>query len=156
MSGTPGIPQSAGDIVDGGDLRHADAGDDTGGTDRTGADADLDAVSAVIGEGARRIGGGNIAADDVYLREIRLDPLDAIEHALRMAVRSIDDQQVYAGLDQQFGAFLGAWSDADGSADAQAAEAILAGEGVLGRLEDVLHRNQSAQFEVAIDDEHAL
>jgi hypothetical protein len=54
------------------------------------------------------------------------------------------------------GAFLRAGPDADGGADAQAAEAVLAGERVLGGLEDVLHGDQPAQLEVAVDDEHAL
>src|SRR5581483_8964309 len=36
-----------GDVLDGGDLRYADAGDDARGADRARADADLDAVGAV-------------------------------------------------------------------------------------------------------------
>src|SRR5690606_11111568 len=36
------VLQRLGDNVDGGDLRHAHAGNDPGGADRTGADADLD------------------------------------------------------------------------------------------------------------------
>src|SRR5882672_3568542 len=40
--------QRFGDVLDSGDLRHADAGDDARGADRPRPDADLDAVGAVI------------------------------------------------------------------------------------------------------------
>ena len=70
--------------------------------------------------------------------EVLLDPRDAVEHALRMAVRGVDHQHVDARLDQRRDALLGALADADRGADAQLALRVLAGVRVLALLEDVL------------------
>ena len=75
-----------------------------------------------------------------------LDPLHAVEHALRMAVRRVDDDHVDAGLDQRLDALLGVAAHADRRADAQPAVLVLAGVRMLGRLEDVLDRDQAAQL----------
>ncbi|EXI75355.1 MAG: hypothetical protein AW07_01256 [Candidatus Accumulibacter sp. SK-11] len=142
--------------LDGGDLRHADAGDDARGADRPGADADLDAVCAVVEHGARGISGGDVAADHLDGGEVPLDPADTVEDALRMAVCGVDDEDVDACLGEQFGPFLGARTDADGGADAQAAGRILAGVRMLGGLDDVLDGDQAAQLEGVVDHQDAL
>ena len=54
---------------------------------------------------------------------------------------------VDAGLDQRLDALFGALADADRRADAQPAELVLAGERMLGRLQDVLDGDQAAQLE---------
>ncbi len=73
-----------------------------------------------------------------------------------MAVRRIDDDDVDAGADQRFDALVGVAAGAHGSADAQAAELVLARVRMLDALEDVLHRDEAAKLHVAVDDEHAL
>ena len=50
-------------VEDRGELRHADAGDDAGGADRAGADADLDRIGAGIDQRLGAVGGGDIAGD---------------------------------------------------------------------------------------------
>ena len=67
-----------------------------------------------------------------------LDPRHPVEHALRMAVRGVDDEHVDAGLDQRVDALVGALAHADRRADAQLAVRVLAGVRVLARLQDVL------------------
>ena len=62
-----GRPAASGGLVDRGDLRDADAGDDAGGADRAGADADLDAVDAGVDERLRAVAGGDVAADDLHV-----------------------------------------------------------------------------------------
>ena len=52
---------------------------------------------------------------------------DRVEHALRMAVRGVDDQQVDAGVDQPLGALEAVVADAGGGGDAQAALRVLGG-----------------------------
>ena len=90
------------------------------------------------------------------LRVVLLDPLDAVEHALGMAVRGVHHQHVDAGLDQQLDALVGALAHADRGADAQLALRVLAGVRVLGLLEDVLHRDQALQAPLLVDHQHAL
>ena len=79
-----------------------------------------------------------------------LDPAHALEHALRVAVRGVDDDHVDAGGDQRFDAFLGVAGRADRGADAQLPELVLARERMLGRLEDVLDRDEPLQLEASL------
>src|SRR6202171_5633241 len=85
------------------DLRHTDAGDDARGADRSGADAALDPVGAAVGQRPRAACSRDVAADNLHFREGALSPANALEHALRMTVRGIDDQNVDAVGNQHFG-----------------------------------------------------
>ena len=116
----------------------------------------LTASAPSVDERFRGRRGGDVAADHLGLRIRALDPAHAIEHALRVAVRGIDDDHVGAGFDQRFDALFGAFAYADRRAHAQAAQTVLAGDRMLGGLQDVLDRDQAAQLEVLVDDEHAL
>ena len=54
-----------GGLVDGRDLRHADARDDPSRADRARTDTDLDPVSPGVDQGLRASSGGDVAADDI-------------------------------------------------------------------------------------------
>jgi hypothetical protein len=84
ISGTPLPGQRGGDVVDGHDLRHADAGHDARGADRARADADLHRVGAGFHQRAGGVAGGDVAADHVDLRIVLLDPAHAVDHALAL------------------------------------------------------------------------
>jgi len=131
-------------------------GDDARGADRARTDADLDAVSAGIDQRAGSVGGGDVAADHVDVREGALDPADAFEHALRVAVRGVDDDDVNAGFGQRGGAVFGAFTDTDRGADTQAAMCVLGGQRVFGRLQHVLDRDQATQRVVLAQHQHAF
>ena len=88
--------------------------------------------------------------------EVLLDPAHAVEHALRVAVRRVDDDHVDARLDQRGDPLLRAFAHADRRADAQPALRVLGGVGMLALLEDVLHRDQAPELEIAVDHQHAL
>src|SRR5919197_960918 len=103
-----GLLERRGHVLDGGDLRHADAGDDARRADRAGADADLHAVRPMIDERPRGIAGADVAADDLHAGIALLDPLHAIEHTLRMAVRRVDHQHIGARFYQGGDALIGA------------------------------------------------
>ena len=64
--GDPGTFQGSGDIGHRRDLRYADPGHDTGGTDGTWADPHFDRIGTGIGEGFGRIPGGDVAADNLH------------------------------------------------------------------------------------------
>ncbi len=100
----PVLPRRLDGVHDGGELRHADAGDDPRGADRARPDADLDGVGAGIDQRLGAFGGGDIAGDDLHRIGEPLDPPHRVEHAARMAVGGIDDHEVDAGLDQALGA----------------------------------------------------
>ena len=102
--------------------------------------------------GSRR--GRDVAADHLNLRKTPLHRLHAIEHALRMPVRGVDDDDVDAGRDQCLDTRFGVLPRSDRGADAQAPEFVLAGARMLGGFQDVLDGDETAQLMLAIDDEH--
>ena len=71
-----------GRFQDGGELRHADAGDDAGGADRARPDADLDRVRAGVDQRLRALARRHIAGDDRDLVGRALDAADLLEHRL--------------------------------------------------------------------------
>ncbi len=79
--------------------------------------------------------------------------LDHVEHALRVAVRGVDDEHVDVRRDERFGALHRVPADADRRADAQPAEAVLARVGVLDHLLDVFDRDQALEHEAVVDDQ---
>ena len=119
-------------------LRHADAGDDAGGADRARPDADLDGIGARVDQGARPLGRGDIAGDDLADVAEALDRGDGGDHALGMAMGGVDDDDVDLGLQQRLGALQPLGPDAGGRGDAQAALLVLAGIGEFLRLLDIL------------------
>src|SRR5262249_44554315 len=115
------------DVEDRRELWHADAGDDAGGADRAGPYADLDGVGAGLDEGARPLGGGDVAGDDLRIVRELADPAHRLEHALRMAVRRVDHEHVDAGLEERLAALDAVASRAGRRGDAQAAVLVLRG-----------------------------
>ena len=121
-----GLGEASRHVGDRRDLRHADAGDDAGRADRARADADLDAVGAVIDQ---RLGAAAVATLPPItwvLGKLRLTHRTRFKHVLRVAVRGIHHDHVRAGLDHRRGALLGALAHPDRGADAQPAEPVLA------------------------------
>ena len=145
-----------GGFHDGGELGDADAGDDAGGADGAGADADLDAVRAGVDEGARAFGGGDVAGDDLQGVRQALDAGDGAQHAFRMAVRGVDDDDVDLGGDEGFRAGVAVIAHAGGGGDAEAAELVLVGEGVGLGLVHVLDGDEAHAAVGVIDDQELL
>jgi len=73
-----------------------------------------------------------------------------------MAVGGIDHDHVDAGFGQQCDTLFGAFTDANGGADAQVTLLVLAGKRVFAGLENVLDGHQAAQLERRIDHQYAL
>ena len=114
-------------VGDRGELRHADTGDDARGADRARPDADLDGVGAGIDQRLGAFGGGDIAGDHLHGVRHALDAGHGIEHAARMAVGGIDDDEIDAGFDQRFAAHVTGFADAGRGGDPQPALLVLAG-----------------------------
>ena len=131
-------------------------GDDARRADRPGADADLDGVDAEVDERLGRFAGRDVAGDEIHVRILPPDPPHHVEHALRVAVRGVDDEHVDVRRDERLGALERVLADADRRADAQPAEAVLAGVRVLDHLLDVLDGDQPLQHVAVVDDEQLL
>src|SRR5205807_5834538 len=82
-----------------GNLRHADAGDDPRGADRTGPDADLYRIRPGSQERLGPLDGRDVAGDHVDL-EAFLEFLDRVDDVARMAMRRIHDEDVHFRVDQ--------------------------------------------------------
>ena len=74
--------------------------------------------------------GRDVAGDDLHFVGLKLDPADRVEHALRVAVGSVDHDQVDAGVDQRLGAGEPGIADARRRGHAQAPLLVLAGVGM--------------------------
>src|SRR5207249_11208214 len=114
-------------LVDGRDLRYADAGHDAGRTDRPRADADLHTVGTRVDQRLSTSAGSDVAADDVDTVGgwIGLELADDLQLRLRVTVRGVDHQHVDAGLDQRHRALPGLTEEADRRTDHEPAGAVL-------------------------------
>ena len=97
-----------------------------------------------------------LPAIELHVRILAAQPLHHVEHALRVAVRRIDDEQVDVRRDQRFGPFERVTADADGRSDPQAPERVLARVRVLDHLLDVLDGDQPLEHELIVDDQQLL
>jgi hypothetical protein len=121
-----GSGQRLGAVVDGGDLRDADAGDDAGGADRARTDAHLDRVGARLGKRQRPSPVATFAGDELRLREVAAHVRDRLEHALRVTVGGVDADDVAARLEQGVDPLVAIGADADRRADRSRPKSSLA------------------------------
>ena len=158
ISGTPAGNGGLGGLVDGGDLRDADAGHHAGGADGAGAHAHLDAVGTGVDQRLGAFAGGGLAADDVHVRgdRIGLQPADHVEHTLGVAVGGVDEEGVHAGVDQRHGALPAVAEEADGRADAQPAFVVLGGQRVLLGLGEVLGGDEALEPALLVNERELL
>jgi hypothetical protein len=128
---------------DGGQLRHADAGDDAGGADRARADADLDGIRAGIDQ--RRVPPAVATLPAMMRTELEsfLTRVTASRTRAEWPWAVSTTRRIDAGLDQALGALETVLTDADGGGGAQAALHILGGVRVELRLLDVLDGDQA-------------
>ena len=136
--------------------RHADAGNHSRRANRSGADADLDGVDTALDERFGRFRRRHVAGNQIDARMLAANARDHVEHALRMAVRRVDDDDVDVRSHQRSGTFGRIARNPDSGADAQPAQGVLAGVRILDLLLDVLDRDQALELEIAIDDEQLL
>ena len=100
--------------------------------------------------------GGDVAGHHLGVVAELLHARHGIEHALRMAVRGVDHDDVDLGIDQQLGAAQPVLADAGRRGGAQAALLVLAGAGELVGLLDVLDGDQADAAIVVVDHQQLL
>ena len=141
---------------DGGNLGNANASDHAGGANAAGADANLHRIHAGIKECARSLRRCHIAAHHRHVRIFLLDPANAIQHALGMAVGGIDDDDVHARLHQRRHPIVRLFTGADAGAGAQLPVLVLAGVRVGLGFGDVLDGNHALELELRVHQQHLL
>ena len=116
---------------------------------------DLQRVGARVDQRLGRLGGRDVPGDHLDVVRV-LDRADDVEHAVRVAVRRVDDERVDLGVDEGRGALEGVGPDADGGGDAQAAALVLRRERVRLALGDVLDGDQALEATLEVDDRQLL
>ena len=145
--GDAAVSRALGSLVNRGDLRHADAGNDPAGADRPRPDAYLDGVGPRVHQGFRALGRGHVAGDHVDL-VAALEPAHRVDDIARMAVRRIDHQDIHACPNERRGAVV--VIHAHRRAHAQSPPLIFASLGKAGELINVLDGDQASQFIVFV------
>ena len=144
------LRRHTGRIVHSGDLRHADTGHHTGGTDGAGADADLHAVRARLNEGAGTLCGGHVARDQLHVGIERLDAAHTLQDIMGMAVGGVQRQHVGPRFHQSGHPVQHVGGNADGGAHQQASFVVAGGIGVDLGLFNVLDGDQALEMELIV------
>src|SRR5699024_6822787 len=145
----------SGGVDDGRDLRDADTGDDPGGADGTGSDADLDGGGAGVEQRPGAVVGGDVAGHDGD-GELGGDLADDVDHRAGVAVGGVDDEEVDARVDERRGPLERIGSGADGGGHPQSSAFVLGGVRVLDALLDVLDRDETGEAPALVDDGQLL
>jgi len=137
-------------VVDGGDLRDADAAHDTRGADRAGADADFDGMGTGLLQGQGAFGGGDVAADHIDVGIVLRDPAHHVEDALAVAVGAVDHHHIDLFVREHRHAVVVAGADGGGHAQTVARIAGVERLGVLNQLQDIGKGVEADQPSVAV------
>ena len=151
-----GAFERLGHVVNRRQLRHAHAGHDAGGANRARADAHFHRVCPGSHQIVCRLCGGNIAADDLHLREVCLHPFHTVEYALTVAMRGVHHNHVHPGSHQGGYAFVGFRAHAHRRADAQAAVLVFIGIREFGGFQNIAHRDQAFELVLGVHNQNAL
>ena len=156
ITGAPEPSRGPHGFGDGGELRHADAGDNPRGADRTRPDANLHRVGAGVDQGPGAVIGGDIAGDDLDPVGLPRQAPDGIGDLNRMAMGGVDHHHVDAGVHQGHGALETRVAHRRGCADQQAALGVLGGAGMSLGLLHVLDGDQADGAIGLVDHDQAL
>ena len=115
----------------------------------------LTASAPGIDQRLGRLAGRDVPGD--HLDVVRaLDAADDVEHAVRVAVRRVDDERVDPRLDERRGPLERVGPDADGRADPQPAAIVLRRERIRLALRDVLDGDEALEATLDVDDRQLL
>ena len=131
------LGRGRGAVVDCRHLRDTDARDDPRRAARPRPDAGLHRVGAGVDQRLRTVARRDVTGDELD-RAARLDRADDVEHAGRMAVSRVDDEEVCACVGQRLRPLERVGADADGRTDSKPSLVVLRRPGMLDLLLDVL------------------
>ena len=142
-------------LIDRCDLRDSHTCHHAGGADGPRTHAHLYAVGTGIDECLRTFERGDVATHDVDTRFL-LQPAHHVEHRTRMSVRSVDNQEINASLNECTRALLGVLPHTNRGTDNQPAVGVFGCMRVLVRLNEILDREKTFEFVVRIDERQLL
>ena len=143
--------QSHGHVINRGDLRHADTGDNARGANRARANADLDRIRTGFSQCQRSRTRGDVAADHVNVRVVLFDPANPFDHAVAVTMCRIHHDGVNPGANQGFNALFGARAYAHSRTYAQTPCAVARCIRETGLLGDVFDGDQAFELESLVD-----
>ena len=137
--------------MDGGKLGHTDAGDDAGGADGTGADADFEGTGTGCDEVPGAFFGDDVSGDDGTVGEVA-EVFDDFDDAGGVSGGGVDEEGVCACFDEGLGAFEVFGSDADGGTAAHLAVGVFGGVGEEDGFFDIGTGDESGEGAIGVDE----
>ena len=153
--GHSGRPSGQTRLVDRGDLGHPNSRDDSSRADRPRAHSHLDAIRSRIDQRLGTFARRHIASDDVD----GCGPLEEghhLDHGTRVSMCGVHNQNVNTGINERMRTLLRVWSHAHRGSHHEPTISILGSEGVLVRLHEVLHREESPEASIRMDQRQLL
>src|SRR5262249_39776795 len=138
------------------DLRHARAGDNARGADRSRTDADFNSVSAGARQFAGSVEGGHVAGQQFDVGQLRLHQLYGLENFRGVSVGAVDSEHVDFCVCEFVSTLEKVAGGSDGGADPEAALRILGSVGIFQLLLDVFYGDQALEVVLVVDDEKFL
>ena len=140
-------------FVNRGDLRNTDAGNDPRRADRSRPDAHLHCVSPGRHQVARSVARCHVASHDVDIPPL-LHFADRLDHVGRVAMGTIDDEEIDIFLDQAAGPLI--IEDSDGRSNPQPTLPVFGCLREATHHVDVFDRNQSGQSVIFVNQQKLL
>ena len=143
-------------VGNGGDLRNAHAGHDTGRTDGARADTHFHRAAAGFRQRASARTGRHVAADDLQVRVFSASIANTLQYAFRVAVRGVDQQNIYARGNQRINALFVARARANRRANAQATLLIFTGVRFTFCFLEIFNGDHAEKMEAVIHNQRFL
>src|SRR4030095_1121970 len=148
-----GTRRGLGAASNGGNLRHADAGNDSRRTYGAWSDTHIEHIQTGLDQRRRAVRRGHVISRQVEIGIAPTNLPDHVENVFRVAMGGVDGDQVRTRPYQAIHALFPILPDAHRGADSQAAARVFAGVGVLDFLFDVLNRDQTPEAKLVFDNQ---
>ena len=149
------LTANVGDVADRRELRHAYAGDDPRGADRTRTDADFHRAGTCGNEIARALFGDDVASNHRHVRQ-RAELADHFHDVAGVAGGGVDEECICTRVDQHAAAVDAIRTHTDGSTAAELAVRVFGSVGERDALFDVRSGDESDQAVAFIDERKFL
>src|SRR5262249_7826750 len=134
-------------------LGNTRASDYARGADRAGPDADFEAIDSERNEVLRAFVGGNVARDDLHLRQSTANRLDRFHDFFGVSVSSVNGHDIGLGFGHLYSAFEKIAGRANGGSRIKPAMVVFRGAGIFELFLDVFYGDEAFKIEILVYDE---